>query len=361
MRRAYVIFAIAVSIASLIAGWFIAGARESRTTAAPTESADVTTAPESAGSTAAETPSDTSSEETAAQPASPASTSSSAAAVGDVSGLLAAVNTDGDVVLVDPETAATVRTLVPRGGAPAISVAWDATRQVVYFGRGGPCASVWRYRLGYEPVEQIAQGHHPVISPDGTKVAIANGCNPGSQSDGITVRDVISGAPVLALPMTTPADKKYVGPWYAGDLDWRPDSAALVVTVGWEGSDTQRLIDLRKPPRSVLAGAGVPVRNTYPETTYQQVEYVGQRLVIAAFCCTGNVETPSARIVTRDGKTGTLTSIATVPAYSLTADQKGRLRYLDADPTEKPAGLWALDRLDGQPRRIGGLFRALSW
>lgn len=354
MRRAYWIFAIAVSIASLLAGWFIAGARESaKTTAAATESPRAPAPTGTTGATIDQSPSGTTA-------GSSAQSEAPSTAAGAVAGLLAAVTADGDVVLIDPETAATVRTLVPRGSAdPAISVAWDAQREVVYFGRGGSCASIWRYRLGYEPIERMAQGHHPVISPDGTRVAIATGCTDGGGVDGISVLDAATGTPTVTMPVALPAAATI--PWYVGDVDWRPDGNALVVTVGWEGGDEQHVIDLRKPPRSVVAGSRVPIKTTLRETTFQQIEYVGQRLVIAAFCCTGAEGPASARIVVRDGKTGSLTSVATVAAYALTANASGRLRYLDADPSAAPAALWALDRLDAQPRRIGGSFRALSW
>jgi hypothetical protein len=131
---------------------------------------------------------------------------SSTPAVIDYSHLLGAVSAAGDVVLVDPDTGTTVRTVIPHdANGPAISVAWDPVHRIVYFGRGGTCASVWRHTLGEEAVHLLGTGHHPVLSPDGTRLAVANGCTPGrSQSDGITVRAAGTGAPMLRLPIVVP-------------------------------------------------------------------------------------------------------------------------------------------------------------
>ncbi|MDQ1710130.1 MAG: hypothetical protein QOG49_1515 [Frankiaceae bacterium] len=269
----------------------------------------------------------------------------------------------GDVVLVDPDTGTTVRTVIPHdANGPAISVAWDPVHRIVYFGRGGTCASVWRHTLGEEAVHLLGTGHHPVLSPDGTRLAVANGCTPGrSQSDGITVRAAGTGAPMLRLPIVVPTAGKAAMPWYVGDIDWRPDGGALVVTIGWEGSDAQHLVDLHRPPASVAAGKVVAVKPAPPETTYAEVEFVGPRLVVAGSCCVGAAGTPSARLFVRDGTAGALTPIATGPAYSLTADPGGRLRYLGGDPAVGPAALWAMDAIGQAARQIGGEFRALSW
>jgi hypothetical protein len=63
----------------------------------------------------------------------------------------------------------------------------------------------------------------------------------------------------------------------------------------------------------------------------------------------------------RDSSTGALEPIATGPAYSITADLRGRLRYLGGDPAAGSAALWAMDDTEQEPRQIGGEFRALSW
>lgn len=281
----------------------------------------------------------------------------------DYTRLLAAIAENGDIVLIDPDTAAVIRTVIPHDAAlPASSLAWDAPRQLMYFGRAGTCASVWRHRLGEEPVHRFSAGRRPVVSPDGTRLVAATACLPGQGADGITVRDTKTGATILELPAgVAAAPAPANAPTSVDDLDWRPDGGAVVVTVTSAGRTTQHLVDVRRPPRSVLAGKLVVVRPAPPETSYGEVAFVGAGLVVAGRCCGAGAGTPSARLFARDSTTGTLTAVATGPAFSMTADQRGRLRYLSTDSFERPAPLWAMDAIAAPPRQIGGLFRALSW
>ncbi|MEO6714090.1 MAG: WD40 repeat domain-containing protein [Mycobacteriales bacterium] len=280
----------------------------------------------------------------------------------DYAKTLAAIAADGDIVLVDPDTAAVVRTVIRRDARfPATSVAWDAPRRMLYFGRGGDCASVWRHELGAEPVYRLSSGHHPVVSPDGTQLAVADGCDGGGgQANGITVRDSSTGAVLMQLPIMIPSAARPEEPWYVGDIDWRPDGGALVVTVGWEGIDEQRLVDVRRPPRSVIDGKRVVIKPSPPDVTHAEIEFFADTMAVAGRCCFGASGERSGRLFARDERSGELTPIATGDAFSLTADATGRLRYLASSSFSRPAALWGIDRPGAEPREIGGLFSAVS-
>ena len=297
----------------------------------------------------------------AAAPTTPAtSTSAATPAPRTDADLLAAISKDGDVVLVDPDTAVVVRTLVSASGrTPAERVAWHAASGALYV-TGGEC-EIWRHRTSDGGTERFSKGRQPAVSPDGTRLAVWT-CD-GGPVGRLAVIDTESGKALLSMPLNTVSIDEGGGMSYLGDIDWRPDGLALVVTEGWEGGDGQHLVDLRKPAKSVVDSPRVPLTSSFKET-YHETEYVGQRLLLSGTCCgadTPEGQSPTSRVVVRDGKTGALTSVLAVPAFSITAEAKGQLRYLSRETYEGPGELWALDRLDGVPRRIGGEFRAIDW
>ncbi|MDQ1709467.1 MAG: hypothetical protein QOG49_852, partial [Frankiaceae bacterium] len=289
---------------------------------------------------------------------SPSESSSAAAGSPADADALAAITATGDVVLVDPATGATVRTLVPAGPDGAgtdASIAWDAAHGVVYFTRAG-CA-VWRHRIADGATEQIAAGRRVAVSPDGSLLAIWT-CTPDPGQ--LTVIDAGTAAAVLAIPLSTQPLSQGGAMEAISDIDWRPDGKAVVVTEGWEGDDLQYLVDLRKPPKAVQRGARVPVKGV--NGSFHSVEYVGQRLLMAGTCCPPDEATSIS--VVRDGKTGNATKLAHLSDIGLiqpSADAKGRLVYLRRESADGPAALWALPALDGVPQSLGGTFAAVDW
>ncbi len=295
--------------------------------------------------------------------ATPSASTASAATATEApltdAGLLAAVTKAGDVVLVDPDTAAVVQTVSSAsGGTPAERVAWHAATGVAYFSRpDGDCYSIWQSRPeSRAKARHLGSGQLLAVSPDGTRLAIST-CRDATAGN-VDVIDAKSGKTTVSLPLSTLPYDQGGGMWLISDIDWRPDSAAIVVTAGWEEEFGQFLIDLRKLPQSVTTAPLVPVKTTFEES-YHTVEYVGTRLVMSGSCC--YPENKSNRVVVRDGKSGELSSLMTESVFDLAADSKGRLRYLTSRGSEGAAELWALDRLDGVPRKIGGEFIAIDW
>jgi hypothetical protein len=358
-RGAYWTAGIAIAVLSLIAGFVIGGRRD----AAPREASDVGTVTASGSPTA-------SGESGSATPGSSVSSSatpSQSAAFADpasYAGLLAAIAANGDVVLVDPETAAVAGTLVrnddaalPQGEPQNFAglLSWHAKTGTVYFSRSD--CSIWRHVIQTNVTERVAAGRIPAISPDGTRLALATCAQAGGA---LAVVDAATGTVTLSIPISTAALDQGGGMVEINAIDWRPDGRGLIVTEGWEGDDVQYFVDVNKPPKSVHTASAVPVKGV--NGSFHSVDYVGQRLVMAGTCCPPDEAT--ALTVVRDGKTGNATKIAPLSDVGLiepTADAQGRLRYLRRESPDGPAVLWALDTLDGVPRQIGGEFRAVDW
>ncbi|MEO6714320.1 MAG: hypothetical protein ABIM89_12935 [Mycobacteriales bacterium] len=344
---------LTLAMLSLLAGYLIGGARgggdDEPVAQVVTETASAK--PTSPGSTSAAPSSD------APSPSESASPSSSAAVKPDAE-LIAAVSAAGDIVLADPDTAQVVRTLVPAAGdRPEAdpSIAWNAKAGVVYFTRAG-CA-IWRHQIDGAATEQIGSGRRIALSPNGKYLALWT-CNPGPGA--FEIMQIDNRKTLLSLPLTTAAPDAGGGMSQLSDIDWRPDGTAIVVTEGWEGDDVQYLITLAKPPKSVQSGSRIPVKGV--NGSYHAVEYVGSQLVMSGTCCPPDAAT--SHVVLRDRKTGTATKIAQLSDIGLvrvTADGKGRLRYLRRPGADGPGAMWALDDLKGEAREAGGQFIAIDW
>ncbi|MEP7054485.1 MAG: hypothetical protein ABI912_04485 [Actinomycetota bacterium] len=286
---------------------------------------------------------------------------------------LGALTVGGDIVLVDSVNGKQLTTLVThQPGSPVKDISWDAPRGIMYFDRGGPCPTVWRYRFEFGLPELFANGAHPVVSPDGTQVAvIGTGCGPGgAKSDGVAFYAAATGAPQMWIPSPSSAPSP-AGRLRVADVDWRPDGASLAVTLNGIGRYVYKLLspslNSRPPPADLGAAPDIPLLYEFREQFYQ-LEYVGQRLLLVGHCCFGESKEPSERLAIRNPSDATLTSLVDTSITSVTADRRGEVRYLAAEPDgqgrlhlitlpESGSGKAALnERILG-----GGLFLRIDW
>lgn len=357
---------ITVALLSLVIGFVIGGNRgvDTRDAAQVTDaSASETTEPSETVETSAASPGSKSAPTEASSAAPSASVSPSASSSASAAGaVLAAVNPNGDVVLIDAETAAVGPTLVPNdaastAAADTIELSWHAASGTVYVARG---CSVVRHSVAEGVTKPVAKARLAAVSPDGTQLAVW-ACGDGEGDVGrLAVLDASTGTEILAVPLTTSTTEQGGNMNSIGGIDWRPDGKALVVTEGWEGADAQHLIDLRKLPKSVVAAGLLPVKGV--EGTYHAAEYVGSRLVLSGTCCHPDEE--SGHVALRDGKTGTLSLLPALSNQGFLepkADMKGRLRYIKRATSGAAGPLWALDDLKGAAREIGGSFLSVDW
>ncbi len=278
-------------------------------------------------------------------------------------GLLAAVTARGDLVLVNPDTGATVRTLIshelaPDLARPTVGIAWDARAGIVYFDRSG--CTVWRHDVRTGRSARLAAGRAPVISPDGRRVAV-RGCADGALG-WLSIVAAKSGIAMRTQRLMAVEDEQGFCCTIA-DVAWRRDGDVLIVTVGSDFGSSSHLIDLRRPVRDITDSPPVPVR-IGPGEYLTDTEYVGGRLVLSAICCPHRAPPRSARLAIRSPSSGQVTSLVTLPRAELlvlAARGDGRLRYLRKGLNGGSGGLWALDRLSGVPRRVGGSFRTIAW
>jgi hypothetical protein len=250
-------------------------------------------------------------------------------------GALGALTAGGDVVLLDADTGRSIRTLVAHEpGVPVQDISWDAPRGIMYFDQlDGTCSTVWRYRLDFGRPERFAAGAQPVVSPDGTRVAVrGTGCGPGGAiADGLAIYAAATGQPIA----WTPAPSSDTEPYRVVDFDWRPDpdggSTALAVTLSGSGRYAYKFVDLALPAADLGAAADIPIVHNFRERFFE-LEYAGPQLFLAGHCCDGEIVQPTDRIVVRNVQSGVLTTLSQLAASSLTANRDGQVRYIEARP-----------------------------
>lgn len=278
---------------------------------------------------------------------------------------LGAITAGGDVVLVDPNDGRTLRVLVAnQPGAPVVDISWDAAHGIMYFDRDGDCPAIYRFRLEFGRAELFAVGSHPVVSPDGSKVAVTGtGCGPGGQkASGVGVYASATGLSQGWTPLgNTP---EFSQPLQVVDTDWRADGKALAVTLGGGENSSYRLLTLDGKTPELAAAPEIPVMHRFPET-FDQLEYVGARLLMVGSCCeTGDAAT-TWRLALRQPADGSLTSIRQGALGSVTANSRGDIRFLDA-ATGRPGRLWSLHIPDRSGLVGGGVlgpfaFLRIDW
>jgi hypothetical protein len=271
--------------------------------------------------------------------APPAAGETVVAAFGDRIALLSA--SDGHVLrtLVEGSEAAGVSIV-----APTPDGAW------VYFGRGTPTCgdqtpTIWRVPTGGGPVERVAAGWAPRLSPDGRFLALAalrsasRGCE---QANVLVVRDLTTGT----------EQKLDYGPDIQGvtPVAWSPDSTRLVtvsppVTYGQVEVTSSGLRQL-EPPR-LPPGNGVVVLGDGELVTSQP--------------------TPSTtRIVAVDPATGnTIRTLVEVgaPLFLIAADSSGS-RFLLTGPladTRDGHDLYRASSDQPTPTKLASNVRDAAW
>ena len=281
---------------------------------------------------------------------------------------LGALTPAGDVVLIDSDTARTMLVLVNAvDGAPVRDISWDAARAIMYFDRAGDCPTVWRYRLEFGRAELFAGGSHPVVSPDGRRVAvIGSGCRAdGGKVDGVAIYSAADGTQQQWIPQGEGGTPAVVPGSAIVDVDWVPtQDAELVVTLSGDQYNQHRVVELASPPAAIAEAAELPMVHEFDEEFYQ-LEYVDERLLLVGSCCLDDLRPKSRRVAVRNLGTGRVTSLAETPVLSITADGRGGIRWLEDDPDaggHLRAASLGTDRALGSGRDIGrGLFLRIDW
>jgi hypothetical protein len=158
---------------------------------------------------------------------------STALAAGQSEPDIVAVTGAGSLVVLNPATGATTRTLVAAGvGSTGIAV--SPSGKTVYFDRGCEIYSV--PAAGGSPVA-ITAGVDPAISRDGTTLALVRGpykaCVQGTASPesdfSVVVRDLATGSQrSYPAPPDVPADL----PYPIERVSWSPGGGELAVSIG---------------------------------------------------------------------------------------------------------------------------------
>jgi hypothetical protein len=273
--------------------------------------------------------------------------------------LLAAVSADGDVVLLDADTALVERTLVAGSGSPQPGLAWHARSGVVFFTRAEEgCQTIWRHDLDSHRTRLVVEGSLPSVSRDGRYLGYWKRSCPGGPANGqLAVLDIKKGVEVMAVPLV--GEPGGTGPIsYITAIDWGPD-AILLVSAGDSGDAHPYVVELQRPPRSLPQASRLGLTAASGENLFDAA-YVDARIVLASSCCDGP-RYQARRIVERDPESGSLRVVASMSAYALSVDGRKRLRFLSFDLASGSSSLWALDRLDGVPTHIGDGFLDIDW
>lgn len=246
---------------------------------------------------------------------------------------LGALTIGGDVVLIDSDTARTIRVLVTHTpGSPVRDISWDAERGTMYYDRAGDCPTVWRYRLAFGLPELFSGGSHPVVSPDGARIAVSgSGCRPdGLKADGLAIF-AANGVRQDWIPIGVGGDPEVTAGSVITDLDWRPDGQVIIATLAGDQYNRHRVVPVASGLDRLVVAAELPLLHPYDEEFYQ-LEYVDGRLLMVGSCCLDTLRAPSKRVVVREPERGSATSLTLMPVLSITADNHGGIRYLEDDP-----------------------------
>lgn len=216
---------------------------------------------------------------------------------------IVAVTTAGALVVLDPSTGSSTRTLVSAGVlGDEISVSPDGS--TVYFAMGGGChPNIESIGVGGGSPVPLTKGELPAISPDGTKLAftrepsLTNGCIPSASnltsSYKLVIRTLSTGAEQI-LPMP-PQLRRSGLPAPIGHLSWASDSTKLAVSTsavqdneGWG----LNIVDTSTAQYYVVPGSGisfVPVTGPQAERSYirEGIFLPDGDLFISRACCGG--------------------------------------------------------------------------
>jgi hypothetical protein len=253
--------------------------------------------------------------------ASPAATSSSPAATAAASPgsaaagppAVIAVTKGGALVILDSASGSIAKTLVPGGVAgDEVSVSPDGT--TVYFAESHGCtADVESVPVTGGSPSLIGKGSLPAVSPDGTKLAMAEappaiaGCIPNEANPTapykLVVRTLSSGSQVT-YPMLAPGQASGL-PYPISHLSWAPDGTHLAVSIsapedneGWN----LNILDTATA-RYYLSGAGdisVPVTgqpNARDSYLREGVFLPDGNLFVSRACCAGEPVRNTSRLM----------------------------------------------------------------
>jgi hypothetical protein len=223
---------------------------------------------------------------------------------------IAAITTQGDVVVMDPGTGMATRTLV--AGVDAIGDTVSVSKTTVYFAVRSKCVDkVESVPLAGGPVTVIADGAQPEVSPDGTQLAYVRGpdqwpgaCNttqPGLTSYAdlyLVVRDLATGSDRQLPPPPWVVSSQIPAP--ISHLSWSSDSSTLLVSIQ-AGQDNQGWDLVTVDPATAqyylptnwrgngtgAPGTSIPVTGTSGSYYFQGVWGPGGDLFVDKVCCGG--------------------------------------------------------------------------
>lgn len=217
------------------------------------------------------------------------------------------VTSGGAVVVLNPATGATVRTLAAAGGfADEVSVS-PAGPTVYYAAKHGCSAEIYSVPLAGGASTAITAGAEPAISPDGTRLAfvrepygsggapVYQPCAPvpaTAAQFSLVVRDLGRGSET-AYPMPPGFDSAL--PFPVSHLSWSPDGTRLAVSIGQVQDNQGWGVVVLDPttaryyvPADYTTSYGVPVPGPPVGSYYREGVFLPDGdLLVSRVCCAG--------------------------------------------------------------------------
>lgn len=258
-------------------------------------------------------------------PADPTSTTSTTT-VASPPATTVAITDKGAVVVIDTASGRT-RTLVA-AGAGGGGVALSPDGGTVYYGEEqAGCATGHIRSVSIhgppEPLERVAEGMHPAVSPDGSRLAFwsRRSSGPGTCEHTLVVRHLATGLE----QRWTARPNGYFELGFVDPLDWAPDGRRLVFGFQYEGLGAW-ILDTAVPgplnlARGLDLGAGLP--SWHPD---------GRIAVVLDCCLDPDAPRVPPRTVLHDPGTKRSTTLfeADVQPQSIDFDPTGRfVLYVD--------------------------------
>lgn len=279
---------------------------------------------------------------------------------------LVALTNAGEIVLLDPQTGATLQTVMSGLSTEdpakiALTVAPDRTTAYVSNIVDRPTGSereIVRVSLDGSSSEVIAEGMQPAISPDGATLAYVgrDPARPGSEEPGLILLDIATGTSRF---ISSGLDASGAG--WIDQPAWSRDGSRLYVPLGYEGSELQA-VEATATTFADAVSLGDDIGEKEPVVLAD-----GTVLVACGYSYSGLDDTYVAAIdPTTGAATERLAPVAGRHIVDMAAHPTAQgVAFLAVTTT--PEGMeqptWDLYRWDegGEPRLLGTGFVAVAW